>query len=123
MGSTHSICRLLLMGAALTAAIFAQQGPPPPAGYGGPPHGHMFHAGPPGKWWNDPSVVQRLGITGEQQKKMEALFQQNRLRLIDLSAALQKQDAILDPLLEADRPDEAKVLAQIDRIAQARADL
>lgn len=122
-------------------SLWAQQAPPPPPGgegYG-PPHNnaqgpshagpghhpgdHMFHAGPPGKWWSDPGVVQRLGISADQQKKMEGLFQQNRLRLIDLSAALQKEEAILDPLLHAERPDEPRVLAQIDRIAQARAEL
>jgi periplasmic protein CpxP/Spy len=45
------------------------------------------------------------------------------LKLIDLSAALQKQEAIMEPLVEADRPDESQVLAQIDRVAQARAEL
>jgi len=51
------------------------------------------------------------------------LFQQSRLKLIDLSASLQKEEAILEPLVEADRPDEGQVLAQIDRVAQARAEL
>jgi Spy/CpxP family protein refolding chaperone len=54
---------------------------------------------------------------------MEALFQQNRLHLIDLTAALEQENAILDPLLQAERPDEHRILAQIDRIAQARAEL
>ena len=71
----------------------------------------------------DPDLVQKLGLTADQQKRIDALFQQNRLKLIDLSAEVQKQEAILEPLLEADRPDEAQVLAQIDRVAQARADL
>jgi Spy/CpxP family protein refolding chaperone len=82
-----------------------------------------FQPGPAGRWWTDPALVQRLGLTEDQQKKIETLFQQNRLKLIDLSAALQKQEAILEPLLEADRPEEAAVLAQIDRIAEARAEL
>jgi Spy/CpxP family protein refolding chaperone len=98
-------------------------GPPPPMQ---PNHGPMdraMHVGPPGKWWSDPQFAQRLGLTADQQKRMEAIFQQNRLKLIDFSAALQKQEAILEPLLATDRPDEATVLAQIDRIAQARANL
>jgi periplasmic protein CpxP/Spy len=98
------------------------QGPPPMR----PHHGPMNRAmrmGPPGKWWSDPATAQRLGLTADQQKKMDELFQQSRLKLIDLSAALQKEEAILEPLLAADRPDEAKILSQIDRIAQARAEL
>jgi hypothetical protein len=58
----------------------------------------------------------------DQQKRIDTLFQQNRLKLIDLSAALQKEEAIMEPLVEADRPDESQVLAQIDRVAQARAE-
>jgi Spy/CpxP family protein refolding chaperone len=82
-----------------------------------------FRAGPPGRWWTDPALIQRLRLTADQQKRIDTLFQQNRLKLIDLSAGVQKEEAILEPLLEADRPDESQVLAQIDRIAQARAEL
>jgi Spy/CpxP family protein refolding chaperone len=71
----------------------------------------------------DPDLVQRLGLTADQQKRIDSLFQQNRLKLIDLSAAVEKEEAILEPLLEADRPEESQVLAQIDRVAQARAEL
>ena len=81
-----------------------------------------FH-GPPGRWWTDPALVQKLGLTADQQKRIDTEFQQSRLKLIDLSAALQKEEAIMEPLLEADRPDESQVLAQIDRVAQARAEL
>lgn len=85
--------------------------------------GHPIYPFPPGKWWTDPTMIQRLGLTAEQQEKMESLFQQSRLKLIDLSASLEKQEAILDPLVQADHPDEPKILAQIDRVAQARAEL
>jgi Spy/CpxP family protein refolding chaperone len=81
-----------------------------------------FH-GPPGRWWTDPALVQKLGLTADQQKHIDTLFQQSRLKLIDLSAALQKEEAIMEPLVEADRSDESQVLAQIDRVALARAEL
>ena len=42
---------------------------------------------------------------------------------IDLNAALQKQEVLMRPMIEADQPDEQKVLSQIDAIASARADL
>jgi Spy/CpxP family protein refolding chaperone len=82
-----------------------------------------FHGGPPGRWWNNPDMVQKLGLTADQQKKMDDIFQQSRLRLIDLNAALQKEETIMEPLMAADQPDEAKILSQIDRVAQARAEL
>ena len=79
--------------------------------------------GPPGRWWNNPQMVQRLGINSDQQKKMDDIFQQNRLRLVDLNASLQKDELILEPLVAAEQPDEAKILAQIDKVAQSRAEL
>ncbi|HTB19282.1 MAG TPA: Spy/CpxP family protein refolding chaperone [Bryobacteraceae bacterium] len=115
--------------AIFTAGLWAQDGPPPPMRPNRPPMERAFHlgegrgGGPPGRWWTDSGLIQKLGLTADQQKRIDALFQQNRLKLIDLSAGLEKEEAILEPLLEGDRPDESQVLAQIDRIAQARAEL
>jgi protein CpxP len=115
--------RALLISLAAAGVLAAQEGPPPQMRPNRPPMERAFRAGPPGRWWTDPALVQKLGLTADQQKRIDTLFQQNRLKLIDQSAGLQKEEAILEPLLEADRPDESQVLAQIDRIAQARAEL
>jgi len=79
--------------------------------------------GPHGRWWNNPEMAQKLGLTADQQKKMDEIFQQHRLKLIDLNASLQKEEAILEPLVESDQPEESKIATQIDRVAQARAEL
>jgi Spy/CpxP family protein refolding chaperone len=117
------VARAVLIFIALAGMLAAQEGAPPPMRPNRPPMERAFRAGPPGRWWTDPALVQRLGLTADQQKRIDTLFQQNRLKLIDMSAGVQKEEAILEPLLEADRPDESQVLAQIDRIAQARAEL
>ena len=83
----------------------------------------MERAMPQGRWWNNPEMVQKLSVTPEQVKKMDDIFQQNRLRLIDLNANLQREEVTMEPLMAADTPDEPKILAQIDKIAQARAEL
>jgi Spy/CpxP family protein refolding chaperone len=95
----------------------------PPSRAGRPPMERALHAGPPGRWWNNPEMAQKLGLTADQQKKMDAVFQESRLRLIDLNASLQKEEAILEPLIGDDQPEESKILPQIDRVAQARAEL
>ena len=79
--------------------------------------------GPEGRWWSRPQMAQRLGLTAEQQKKMDDVFQQARLKLIDLNAVVQKEEAIMEPLVAAEQPDEARIVAQIDKVAQARAEL
>lgn len=56
-----------------------------------------------------------MGVS-DQQKRMAAIFQQIRLKLMDLNAALDKEEAVLEPLMEADPPVTATVRSQIDRL-------
>jgi protein CpxP len=88
-----------------------------------PPMEQAFHMGPRGRWWDNPEFAQKIGISSEQQKKMDDIFQQSRLKLIDMHAAVEKQETILEPLISADQPNEGQILKQIDAVAQARAEL
>ena len=76
-----------------------------------------------GKWWTNLAVIRTLALTNDQQRALESVFQQNRLKLIDLSAALEKEEAIIEPMLAVDHPQDSHVLPQIDHIADARAAL
>jgi Spy/CpxP family protein refolding chaperone len=130
---------LLVLFATLSAGFaIAQQpdGGAPPMGPGRPP-GKMdqgrggwgegmrsgFRVGPPGIWWHNPDLVQKLTLTPDQQKRMDDILQQSRLQLIDLRANVEKQELLMEPMLAANPPDTNKVLAQIDHTAQARAEL
>lgn len=88
-----------------------------------PPMERAFRMGPRGRWWDNPDISQKLGLSADQQKKMDDIFQQSRLKLIDEHAAVEKEETILEPLLAAEQPDEARILAQIDKVAQSRAEL
>jgi Spy/CpxP family protein refolding chaperone len=85
--------------------------------------GGEFRIVPPGMWWKNPGLVQRIGLTADQTKKMDDIFQQSRLQLVDLKANLEKQNLLLEPMLSANPIDQGKAMAQIDKVAQARADL
>jgi Spy/CpxP family protein refolding chaperone len=74
-------------------------------------------------WWKNPDIIQKLTLTAEQQKRMDDIFQQSRLQLIDLKANVEKQEVMLEPMLAANPPDTNKVLGQIDHVASARAEL
>jgi Spy/CpxP family protein refolding chaperone len=76
-----------------------------------------------GRWWKNPEMVEKLGVTADQQKKMDDIFQQHRLKLIDLNASVEREEVTLEPMMAADQPDEARIVAQIDKVAQARAEL
>jgi Spy/CpxP family protein refolding chaperone len=87
------------------------------------PMGASFGRGERGMWWKNPEVVQQLSLTPEQVRHMDTIMEQTRLQLIDLRANLEKQEVMLEPMLSANPVDTAKASAQIDKVAQARADL
>jgi Spy/CpxP family protein refolding chaperone len=68
-------------------------------------------------------MAQKLGLTADQQKKMEAMFEQNGADLMELLDKVRKEEEGMKPPLAADQLDDVKILAQIDRVTQARADL
>lgn len=78
---------------------------------------------PPGMWWKNPEIIQKLTLTSEQQKRMDDIFQQSRIQLIHMHASLEEAQVMLEPMLAANPLDTAKVTAQLDKIADTRADL
>ena len=131
----NPVLSLILFATLSGTCLIAQQ--PDGGGSGQPPSRKMdqgrggwgdgmrsgLHIGPPGIWWHNPDLIQKLTLTPDQQKRMDDILQQSRLQLIDLRANVEKQELLMEPMLAANPPDTNKVLAQIDHTAQARAEL
>jgi Spy/CpxP family protein refolding chaperone len=79
--------------------------------------------GPPGRWWDDKHFAKDLHLQSDQQKKMDAIFVQNRPSLLGTYDALQQEEQRMEALTHAKVLDENALFAQIDRVAQARAAL
>jgi len=89
--------------------------------FGQPPDGGRL--GPWGRWWKNAEIAKTIGLSDPQLQKIEQIFLDSRMKLVDIHATLQKEEIKLEPMIEADNPDEGAVLASIDRIAAARANL
>ena len=76
-----------------------------------------------GRWWNNPKMVEKLKLTDDQRKAMDDIFQKHREKLVDLRGNLEKAEIEMEPLVKADQPNESAVMSQIDKVAQARAEL
>jgi protein CpxP len=126
----------LTMGALLTAGAAMAQGPMGGPSMGGPGMGRQGMDGnrPPmerafgghameGRWWNNPRVVERLKLTDDQRKAFDQILLDHREKLIDLHANVEKAELAMEPLVQAEQPNESAILAQIDKVAQARAEL
>ena len=78
---------------------------------------------PPGKWWKRPAIVRELGLTEEQQEKLDAIFAKNRRDFIDLKADVERKQLDVDELMAKKDSDPKKVAAAIDSVEQARGKL
>jgi len=80
--------------------------------------------GPPRqKWWDDKSFAKNLKLRPEQQTRMDAIFDQNKGALVSCLQGLQQAEAQMDEITRSRNLDEGALFTQIDRVAQARADL
>jgi protein CpxP len=99
------------------------QGPGQGFGAHRPPLERALGSGRAGRWWNDQTMVDKLNLTDDQRKGMDAILLEHQGNLIDMHASVEKAELAMEPLMSADQPSEQLILAQIDKIAQARAEL
>jgi Spy/CpxP family protein refolding chaperone len=89
-----------------------------------PPFERAFGGhGVEGRWWNNPKMIERLKLTDDQRKAFDQILLDHREKLIDLRANVEKAELAMEPLVRSDQPNEGAILAQIDKLAQARAEL
>ena len=115
----------LFMASSLIAQPSGGQGPGFGPGMGSrPPFERAFGGhGNEGRWWNNPRIAEQLKLTDDQRKEFDNILQQHRATLIDLRANVEKAELAMEPLISSDQPNESAILAQIDKVAQARAEL
>lgn len=76
-----------------------------------------------GRWWDNKGTAKSLGLNGDQQKRMDQVFSQNRDTLQQRYDAFVKQQAKLDNLKRSNNASENDLFTEIQRTAQARAEL
>jgi Spy/CpxP family protein refolding chaperone len=79
--------------------------------------------GPPGRWWDEKSFAKSLKLRPEQQTRMDAIFDQNKGTLFNRLQNLTQVESQMNEIAKSPNPDEAALFTQIDRVAQARAEL
>ena len=101
----------------------------PPPGNGSDSTGAMssmrggLQLGPPGRWWDDKHFAKDLKLRSDQQHRMDGIFESNRTSLLRSYESLQQEQNRMEALTHGKNFDEATLFAQIDRVAQARAEL
>jgi TonB family protein len=76
-----------------------------------------------GKWWKNSSIVEVLELSGSQIVGIERTYLDHRKKLADLMNSLKKEEARLKSLMEINAADDARILDQAKRVAEARKNL
>jgi Spy/CpxP family protein refolding chaperone len=94
---------------------------------GGPMSGPGMRAGAmggPGMGAGRGAMMLRgLDLTADQQKKVEIIHERQARLMVQAQADIRIATMDLQQLMRAERPDKAKIDAQIDRLAQLRAEM
>jgi len=102
-------------GRCLAAASFALLAAAPAR-----PAAAQMPEAPPGKWWKRPRIVQLLGLTADQQAKLEDIFSRRRREFVDLKADVERRQIDVDELVTKKDSDPRKTSAAVDALEQSR---
>jgi len=103
----------------------SEQAPAPVPAPGGQRSGGRGASIPntPAAWWTDTALMTRLGLTDQQKLRIESSFQAYRLSLTTAKETLEKEEAQLARLLDADSVERSAVLPQVNKVIQARSEM
>src|SRR5262245_27975446 len=104
-----------LIGICLTAAVAEAQ--VAAAGRGGPPVPAQT------AWWTDSMLMSRLGLTDLQKAKIEGAFQAHKQLLASAKETLEREEAQLSRLRDAESVDRSAVQLQVNKVIQARSEM
>ena len=78
---------------------------------------------PPGKWWENERLAERIGITGEQKDAIRGLVYEHAHRMIDLRAAVEKSELDLAALVATPDFDDDAARAAFNALVASRTSL
>jgi hypothetical protein len=78
---------------------------------------------PPGKWWRRPEIAQSLGLSDEQQNRLDVIWRGAAGELIDLRGTVEKENIALRAELDQPHLDRHNVQRAAARLNEARGHL
>jgi hypothetical protein len=84
------------------------------------PARNALQFGPVGRWWDDRSVVQRVGLSRDQQRRMDSIFKTSKPEILANYNTFLKAQSNLQTVNKDPSADKARVFAAIDAVNEAR---
>lgn len=73
-----------------------------------------------GKFWQMPDIVKKLNITDDEKSKLDALYFENKSKLIEQKSDIQKNRLELEQLMSNEPLDETAVKKQFEKVQEIR---
>lgn len=80
---------------------------------------HLF----PGKWWYMPEFSEKLNLSDEQKQQLDAMYLDNRRKLIELKSDLKKEKLDLATLVEQEPLNETAAMEAFQKLDSVRSRL
>lgn len=87
------------------------------------PPRNSLQFGPVGRWWDDRSVTQAIGLRREQQRRMDAIFDAHKPAILDSYKGFLKAQNNLASVNKDPQANKDRLFSAIDAVNQARASL
>jgi uncharacterized protein (DUF1778 family) len=75
---------------------------------------------PHGKWWYRPEMIQRLGLTEDQQMRLESIFRNSANDLIDLRGSVEKMSIAVHGELDQPQINRETLRRAATRLSEAQ---
>lgn len=87
------------------------------------PQHNALQFGPVGRWWDDHSVMQQIGLSRDQQRRMDSIFDANKPAILASYKTFLKAQSNMNAVNKNTSADRGTVFAAIDAVNNARSDL
>jgi hypothetical protein len=88
-----------------------------------PTHPTGPQLGLPGRWWDERSTIKTLNLRKDQKQRMDEIFNSSKGTLMNSLDNLQREEDRQSSMSQKDMQDESKVMAAMQRVQDARAEL
>ncbi|MDM8516680.1 periplasmic heavy metal sensor [Desulfobacterales bacterium HSG16] len=76
---------------------------------------------PGGKWWRMPRLAEKIALTDDEKKKLDAMNIEKRRKMIDLTSQVAKEKLELEVLLDADKFNPEACMNRFKNVQDASA--
>lgn len=77
----------------------------------------------PGRWWRIPALAERLELGDNHRRRLDDIYDKDRANLAELKEKIQREQTVLEELLDEEPLREPVVMSQLKKLESVRTSL